>query len=74
MIRVVRHAHGPRLYLVGRRVHHGSAGLLAAAVSYRLRRHRAARVALLVGLSAAAHDARDFPFRDIDNHEPRGRR
>lgn len=65
LVRVHRHAYGPRVYVIGVRVHHGPAALAAA---YILRHHRRAR---LIALAIAAHDARDFPFRDSDNHVPR---
>lgn len=64
MIRVEHHAHGPRLYLIGRRCHHGAAGLIAAAAAAGLGWRRVA----LALLAIAAHDWRDFPFRDTDNH------
>lgn len=66
MIRVERHPWGRRLYVAGRRVHHGPLYALLAAASYR-RSHRAGWIFLLVSLT----DARDFPFRDTDNHRPR---
>ena len=64
-IRVDRHPAGPRVYLAGVRVHHGTAGL-AAIVSYPVHRRRSV---LAAGLAALAHDFQDFPFRDCDNHE-----
>jgi len=65
---VVRHPSGPRVYIAGLRVHHGSAGCalgLAALI---------ARSPWLAGaaLALVLHDARDFPWRECDNHEPRG--
>jgi hypothetical protein len=70
MTGVVRHPHGPRVYLAGRRIHHGSVGLALAAAAVAVHRPRVA----LIGLALVAHDARDFPFRDRDNHPPRGSR
>lgn len=61
MIRVDRHPKGPRVYVAGRRVHHGTAALATLAVS----RNRKVR---LVAYAALLHDIRDFPFRDTDNH------
>lgn len=64
MIRIDRHPNGPRVYLAGLRVHHGSAGLLLGVIAT-LTGHRrlAAGVTTLV-----VHDAADFPWRDRDNH------
>lgn len=62
LIRIHRHERGPRLYIAGCRIHHGSGFLVAAALNWRRPRLALACVA------AAAHDWRDFPFRDCDNH------
>ena len=67
MIEVVRHPFGPRVYLAGRRVHHGSAGIGVALLALATRRPLLAAF----GLAMSAHDARDFPWRDRDNHPPR---
>lgn len=81
LIRVHRHAYGPRVYVLGRRVHHGSAGAIGVAsylASYRVsylasyRSYPAARALVALGAIALWHDRADFPFRDIDNHEPIG--
>lgn len=64
MIRLAAHPSGPRVYVVGRRVHHGPAFGLAAAVCWIARLRILA--AALAGI--AATDWRDFPFRDCDNH------
>ena len=64
MIRVARHPNGPRVYVCGLRVHHGSGGALLATVA--LVAHRR-RVALALGLWALS-DVRDFPFTDHNNH------
>jgi hypothetical protein len=64
VIRIHRHARGPRLYLIGRRCHHGPAFCVAALAAYRMHRYRAA----VVLAAWAATDYRDFPFRDCDNH------
>lgn len=70
LLRIDRHPHGPRLYLGGRRCHHGAAGAIAALAALAIHRPR-----LAACLAAwAATDWRDFPFRDCDNHAPRGRR
>jgi hypothetical protein len=47
MIRLERHPKGPRVWVLGRRLHHGRAGQLLAAV----------------GVALMAHDWRDFPWR-----------
>lgn len=63
MIRVLNHPQGPRLYLVGKRIHHGPAFGLAALCTWRRNR------VLAIGCAAyAVSDWRDFPFRDCDNH------
>lgn len=64
MLRIYRHPSGPRVYLLGARVHHGAAGIGAAAALAALGRPALA----LAALAIAAHDWRDFPFRDCDNH------
>lgn len=63
MIRVRNHPRGPRLYLAGRRMHHGPAFGLAALFTWK--RYRALAIACA---AYAATDWRDFPFRDCDNH------
>jgi hypothetical protein len=62
----VDHPCGPRLYLAGRRVHHGTAGIALAALA--LFAHQPRFAAL--GVAMIAHDAGDFPWRDCDNHAP----
>ncbi len=69
-IRIDRHPYGPRLYLAGRRCHHGVGGAALALAALALRRPRLAAALALY----AATDARDFPFSDTDNHAPRARR
>jgi hypothetical protein len=69
MTGVINHPHGPRVYVAGRRLHHGSVGLALAIVAAAAHRPRLAAI----GLVLLAHDAADFPFRDCDNHA-RGRR
>lgn len=64
MTRLVSHPNGPRLYLCGRRIHHGSAGCALAVLGALAHR----RSAWLAGALMVAHDARDFPWRDSDNH------
>jgi hypothetical protein len=64
------HPHGARLYVAGRRLHHGPLGAILAAGAWIARRPAIAAILLLY----AATDARDFPFRDTDNHAPRWRR
>ncbi|HSE45862.1 MAG TPA: hypothetical protein VLA89_11115 [Gemmatimonadales bacterium] len=69
IVRITSTTSGPRLYVIGRRVHHGAVGvgLLAAAP---LLRGRARAMAAASGLALLAyrHEYRDFPFRDCDNH------
>ena len=63
-LNIDHHPHGPRLYVAGRRVHHGLAGGIAALALLSTNHRR-----LALGLAAyAATDWRDFPFRDCDNH------
>jgi hypothetical protein len=61
---VVRHPCGPRLYVAGVRIHHGSAAAAVAIAALAARRPLIVAAALV----AVAHDARDFPWRDCDNH------
>ena len=63
-VRIDRHERGPRVYLAGLRIHHGTAGIVAI-LTFPLTRRRAI---LLAGIVALAHDRKDFPFRDTDNH------
>lgn len=64
MIRVDAHPRGRRLYVLGRRLHHGPLGFALAAAFTIARRPRLALAATIY----AATDARDFPWRDCDNH------
>jgi hypothetical protein len=61
MVRIDHHPNGPRLYVAGRRCHHGLAALLSLPFLWR---HRTLRTWALIAL---AHDIADFPFRDCDN-------
>jgi len=63
-VRVHRHERGPRVYLAGRRIHHGPAFGLAAILCWR---GRWRRLAIALGAYAAT-DYRDFPFTDKCNH------
>jgi hypothetical protein len=63
---VVPHQCGPRVYLLGRRIHHGAVGCAVVAMAFATGRRRL----LPIGALLIAHDARDFPWRDIDNHPP----
>jgi hypothetical protein len=61
---VVRHPRGPRVYVAGRRLHHGATGCglaIAGATTHR-------RLVAALGLALVVHDVRDFPWRDRDNH------
>lgn len=62
-VELIAHPRGPRLYLGGLRVHHGSAALVAALI-LAASNHRLWAAA---ALGICAHDARDFPWRDRDN-------
>lgn len=62
VIRVHNHERGPRVYIVGRRLHHGPAFGLAAALAWRW------RPLAVAFATVAVTDWRDFPFRDCDNH------
>lgn len=64
MIRVVAHKRGPRLYVFGFRMHHGTGGAILAAGALAAKRRR---LALTLALWAAT-DFRDFPFTDHHNH------
>ncbi len=64
MIRIARHPRGPRLYVLGRRCHHGVGGAILAAGALSLKRRR---LAFMLALYAAT-DWRDFPFTDKCNH------
>jgi hypothetical protein len=65
---VVRHPWGPRIYVAGRRVHHGSAGVAIGLLGL-VSRNPLLGVA---GLAMVADDISDFPWRDSDNHAPAG--
>lgn len=62
VIHIMNHERGPRVYVVGRRIHHGAAFGVAAALTWRCRPLSAACATI------ALTDWRDFPFRDCDNH------
>lgn len=64
LLRVARHPSGPRTYALGVRIHHGPPAIAATLVALALRRYRVAAVLAVI----AAHDARDYPWRDCDNH------
>jgi hypothetical protein len=59
---------GRRCYVGGRRLHHGLAGALLIGASYPGRRRWPGLIALATGAVFVAHDWRDFPWRDGDNH------
>lgn len=64
MTGVVRHPDGPRVYVAGVRIHHGSAGC-ALALAALARRDLLLAAA---GIALVADDLADFPWRDCDNH------
>ena len=63
---VLRHPCGPRVYVGGLRVHHGSAGCALALIGLACREPLLAAA----GLAMAIDDLSDFPWRDRDNHLP----
>jgi hypothetical protein len=56
LVVVIRHANGPRVWVVGQRVHHGATGALALAALLAARKRRMALAALLLML----HDLHDW--------------
>lgn len=58
LVRIDCHPHGPRLFVLGRRQHHGRTGL-ALAVAGAWRRNLSLTLA---GLLLCAHDHHDFPW------------
>lgn len=73
MIRVRRHPAGPRVYVLGRRCHHGTAGVLALALGAVLGARRPGAAVRIAGAVLVAHDHADFPFTDRCNHVRRRR-
>lgn len=56
---VQRHPRGPRVFVLGQRVHHGATGCALALAA--IRAHRLRRLALLAAAaSLTAHDRRDW--------------
>ena len=70
MFRVVRHVNGPRVYVLGKRVHHGSFGVAcgAAFVSLDKLPRRVRMIGACVCACAVWHDRADFPWTDERNH------
>lgn len=66
MTGVVRHPNGPRLYVAGLRVHHGTAGCALALVGLTRRN----LVLTAIAAAMVVDDLADFPWRDCDNHAP----
>ena len=64
MTGVIHHPRGPRVYVAGLRIHHGSAGLAVAAAGIVVGNP----ILMIAGAIAVAHDWRDCPWRDCDNH------
>lgn len=64
MIRIVKHERGPRVYLVGLRVHHGTTGIVCMFVG-RIMKYKLLHA---LGCALVLHDAKDFPFTDNNNH------
>ncbi len=65
-LRVERHAKGPRVYVLGLRVHHGASGALGLAAAYRLRRRPRAGLLAAISVAAIVDDLHDFPFNPIE--------
>jgi hypothetical protein len=69
MVKLIKHERGPRLYLIGKRVHHGSVGVgLTLTVLLAASKQRRLRPLALLGLAMIAHDIKDFPWTDNCNH------
>lgn len=66
MTGIVRHTHGPRLYVAGERIHHGSAGCAVALVGLVCRD----LLLTMAVIAMVVDDLADFPWRDRDNHAP----
>ncbi len=64
IVKVASNPRGPRVYIVGKRVHHGSGGALLALAALKMRQRK---VAALLAIWAIT-DWRDFPFTDACNH------
>lgn len=68
MTGVVRHPNGPRVYVAGLRVHHGSAGCALALIGLTRRN----LVLTAIATAMVVDDLSDFPWRDCNNHVPKG--
>lgn len=70
LVEIRRHPHGPRLYVVGLRVHHGltGCGLAAAgAIAAAARMHvLVVATVTIAGLAMALEDLHDFPWPTHD--------
>lgn len=66
MVMVQWHAQGPRVYVFGRRIHHGALGVLLASTG--LARH--IPTLALAGILLAAHDAADWRLWGSFLHAP----
>lgn len=56
MLRVIRHPNGPRVYVLGQRVHHGATGCVVVAAGVLARK----RAILAAGILLTAHDRHDW--------------
>lgn len=65
MVKINRHEKGPRVYVMGKRVHHGAVGV---GLTVGLIKFKKLRPLCLVGLALIAHDYKDFPWTDSKNH------
>lgn len=70
MLRIAHHANGPRVYVLGMRVHHGTTGVVCACVlRFTGQKHRRVRTFLMCVCACAVwHDRKDFPWTDSCNH------
>jgi hypothetical protein len=65
MVRIDKHENGPRVYLAGKRLHHGTVGLGLTVTALKIKK---LRPLALVGLAMIYHDRHDFPWTDKNNH------
>lgn len=71
VVSVRRHPNGPRVYLLGRRIHHGLTGAVLAVASVLLpRRARHRGVLVILGAVLVIDDAHDFPWHTQDAVSP----
>lgn len=64
MVMVQPHENGPRVYIFGYRLHHGTSGIIGSIICLKYRRYKLAAIFLAMLI----HDRKDFPFTDNCNH------